>query len=292
MQDRLERVPGPVAVATVARVFDPRRLTRMEAQFAGPVDWTRHDASFYRCFMAEIDDALPAADRADLRQRVAAALDLELAGPVRVTAQRMEVGDGADRHSDRPLVGYECARLIVQLDTPEGGAFHMVQGSRVWLDRPSVRNQGLALELAAGSDHLVTPCRSLRRTVVVHFWHRANPPHARDLVHGWLAPMSFAELPRELDPLVERADQLTSDEVTGRAARVAWLLGRWGAPPATLVGAFQATLDGASPGSDAEARARFVVGLMLDAFDRSAYEGLSTASRSWWLEALGQATPR
>ncbi|MEO0602217.1 MAG: hypothetical protein AAF211_12320 [Myxococcota bacterium] len=291
----LARIPGPVPVAVTSSALEPTALTRLDDRFRSTTNWVRHDASFYRCWIAEADDALPEAMRHRLRDEVANALGLDLAGPVRITVQRMDVGDGADRHTDRPLVGYECARWIAQLDTPSGGCFRMLEPDgddwRTWLERPATRNQAIAFELCDAAHHEVAECRTARRTVVLHFWHRANPPHARDLVHAWLAPMSFASLPRALDSRLAEADATTDDHVTGFAARVAWLLDAWG--HGDVVGAFARALTGAPPASEDEARARFVVELALESFDRRAFEALPVRARQWWLDALeGRAASR
>ena len=277
-------------MALVDAAFDPSTLRELDERFASTTAWVRHDASFYRCWIAETDDALPQAVRQGLRDQVATTLGLDLAGPVRITTQRMEVGDGADRHTDRPLVGYEAARLIVQLDTSVGGTFRMLEpsndGWRPWLTQRATRNQGAAFELCEASHHEVTECRSARRTLVVHFWHRANPPRARPLVQSWLERMSFRDLPAALDPLLAEADATVDDSSTGFAGRVAWLLGKQ--EYADLIGAFQRALVRAPPASEAEARARFVVDLALESFDRYAFEALPHRSQRWWLDALAE----
>ncbi|MEM6926878.1 MAG: hypothetical protein AAF602_08130 [Myxococcota bacterium] len=288
----LVRIPGPVPVAVTSSAFDPVTLAGLDDPFRSTKGWVRHDASFYRCWIAEADDALPEHTKHGLRDEVASVLELDLAGPVRITVQRMAVGDGAHRHTDRPLVGYECARWIAQLDTPSGGDFRMLEpdgeGWRPWLERPAARNEAVAFELCEAAHHEVTECRTPRRTVVVHFWHRANPPHARRLVDQWLAPMSFAALPPELDLMLAEADATTDDHVTGFAARVAWLVDAWGHDD--VEGAFSRALTGAAADSESEARARFVVGLALESFDRRAFEALSPSSREWWLDALAAPT--
>ncbi len=290
---KLVRVHGRIPLATTDEAFEEVVLHRLDARFAATTDWVRHDASFYRCFIAECDDALAPSARSRLRDEVGEVLGLDLAGPVRVTAQHMAVGDGADRHTDRPLVGYEAARLVAQLDTPDGGRFRVLEpdgsdGWRAWLDRPAVRNQAVALELCEASHHEVTECRTPRRTVVAHFWHRANPPHARELVHGWLAPMSFAALPAALDARIAEADAHVDPHLTGRAARVVWLLAQWDDDEGVLAGAFERAVTGASPESEPEARARFVTHLALESFDREAFEALPDRSRQWWLDGLAR----
>ncbi|MEN0065910.1 MAG: hypothetical protein AAGA48_27465 [Myxococcota bacterium] len=289
MKQPLERVSGRIPVAVTEAAFDAQMLAKLDARFAATRDWVRHDQNFYRCFIAEADDALPDSIQTGLRDAVGAALGLPLAATVRITVQRMTTGDGADRHTDRPLVGYEAARFILQLDTPRGGCFRLLEAEgqgRAWLQRPAVRNQALAFELCTDADHDVTPCVDARRTLVVHFWHRANPPHARDLVHQWLAPMSFASLPSVLDPLIAEADANFDDRVTGVAGRVAWLIGQWGGTPADVSEAFIRVLKGALAGTEAEARARFIVELALDSFDRSTFEALPVSSQRWWFSAL------
>jgi hypothetical protein len=117
---RLTPVPGPFPLAVADAMFDDAVLARLTALFEGWAGWPRHEDTFYRCWITEVHDELDPAWLAGLRHEVSEALGVPLAGPVRVTAQRMAPGDGSDRHTDRPLAGYEAARLVLQLDSAEG----------------------------------------------------------------------------------------------------------------------------------------------------------------------------
>ncbi len=260
---RLTPVPGPFPLAVADAMFDDAVLARLTALFEGWAGWPRHEDTFYRCWITEVHDELDPAWLAGLRHEVSEALGVPLAGPVRVTAQRMAPGDGSDRHTDRPLAGYEAARLVLQLDSAEGGHFRTFDGERLWLERPPRPNQAVAFELSARSWHAVTPCASVRRTVVFHFWHPDNPPDMRERLDAMLAGVSFAELPRALHRWMDEAEARLPDELTNRAGLVAALLGRQGHEDDVLVEAYRAVVDG-RPLEGAAARAGWLVGLHLE----------------------------
>jgi len=285
----VRRVHGPFALAVTETAVDPGELWRLGALFVQPAPWVRHQDHFYRCFIAEVDGHLPAPMVARLRGRVGAVLGLDLADPVRVTAQRMEAGDGSDRHTDRPRAGYEAARLVVQLDRDVGGHFRAFDGPRVWVDRAPQPNGGVALALSDRSAHDVTVCTATRRTVVFHFWERDNPPAASRVVDDLLGSMSFAELPRALDPVMTAAEALHDDAHTHRAGSVASLLHGWGSDPDALLAAYRAAISGAAATSDTDALARWLVTLFVDGFDRVGLAALPNSARVQWRRLLDAA---
>lgn len=268
MIQALRRVPGPFLLATSDAAFAPDVLALLHAHFDTGA-WERHQDSFYRCHLARIE--LPPRLVEAVRTEVAAVLGVALHPQVTVTAQRMEASDGSDRHTDRPAAGYEAARLVVQLDTVEGGVFRAFAGERIWLERPARPNHAVAFELSPHSEHDVTPSLGLRRTVVFHFWHPANPPDARARLESWFGDMSFGDLPAELDEAMLEAEATLDDEQTWRAAAVTWTLARLQC--ADLPSAYERALLHRPQGT-LECFAGFLVDLHHEGFDREAWDAL------------------
>ncbi len=88
----------------------------LEQLFSEGKDWQRRDAEFYRCFLrdctAEVSVELLRATAARMREITGFPLTEE----VQLTAQRVVPGQSIGVHSDRPLLGYEFARLVVHLN--------------------------------------------------------------------------------------------------------------------------------------------------------------------------------
>lgn len=209
-----------------------------------------------------------------LRDALAVALDLPLHPEVTVTAQRMHPGDGAGPHTDHPLAGYEAARLILQLDAPRGGAFRALGADgRPWLTRDPRPNGAVAMALSPRSWHDVADCLDLRRTVVLHAWHAANPPDARERLDAWFAGWSPAHLPTAWDPMVLDVEARVPDEVSLAAAATAWTLLRWGRSEAEAREAYRSVADGRQPLPEA-AWAAWLFDLHRDGFDADAWGAL------------------
>lgn len=265
----LRRVPGAYRLATSDALFDTSVLQLLEDRFDTGA-WERHQDSFYRCHLARIE--LPEPLVQAVRTEVAAVLGLPLHPVVSVTAQRMEASDGSDRHTDRPAAGYEATRLVVQLDTVQGGVFRAFDGERIWLERPPAPNHAVAFELSGRSEHDVTPSAGLRRTVVFHFWHPANPPDAKARLDAWFQGMNFGDLPAALDAVMLEAEATLDDEQTWRAAAVTWTLARLGG--ADLAGTYERALWRRAEGA-LESLAGFLVDLHHDGFDREVWDSLA-----------------
>jgi hypothetical protein len=257
----LTRVPGPFPLAVTDRAFPASDLALLHGLFHSDQPWQRHRDVFYRCDIAVVD--LPRSLLDPLVHEVATVLGMELLPHVRVTAQRMGPTDGSGRHTDRPLAGYEAARLVVQLDEAQGGRFRAFDGDRIWLDRPARPNQAVAFELSDRSHHDVTDCDGPRRTVVFHFWHPANPPDARARLDRLFADLSIADLPPAMDAVMTEAEARLPDETTLEAALVAVLLHHWGEPLTVVRNGYQEALAGRVAG-----RAGWLVRLHLDGFER------------------------
>lgn len=258
----LTRIPGPFPLASTDVAFDAADVRRLEALFHPDQPWQRHQDHFYRCFIAVVE--LPQPLLSTLSSQVSEALGLDLLPHVQVTAQRMEATDGSGRHTDRPLAGYEAARLVVQLDAAEGGRFRAFDGERIWVDRPPQPNQAVAFELSNASEHDVSEAHSVRRTVVFHFWHPANPPDARQRLDRLFGDLSIGDLPLALDPIMTEAEAQQPEDRTYEAALVAALLHKWGEPVDAVISGYREALDGRC-----DSRAAWLVHLHVNDFDRS-----------------------
>lgn len=283
----LHRVPGAFALAVTEQALGPEGVDAVMERLAQAPDWKRHDQYFYQCFIQDVHN-WPASHGDALRSAVADALEMHLAGPIGVTLQRMDPGDGAAPHTDSPRAGFEVARLVVQLDTVAGGCFRALDDGVAWFEQAPSPNLGVAFELCDHSWHEVTPSEGVRRTIVFHFWHPANPPLARPLLDATVGTMRFTDLPTALDASIARADQI-DPEHTHRAAQIAWWLQRWGYADPILVSAFDRSVQQQAPHTSDEALARFLGHLHREGFDRRAWQTLPASATRRWTEMLASA---
>ncbi len=274
---RLHHHPFPYL--TAATSFPAEVLADLRARFEGPLDWQRHD-SFYRCHMAHLDGLDPAW-LAHLAARMRTLLGVPLTDRVTATVQRMDPGDHALPHTDRPLVGYEVARLIVQLDpgwTPEDGGVFEALGSPdpddVAHQVPPLHGSAVGFVMTPRSWHAVRPTRRPRHTVVFHFQHVANTPDVARAIHRTFEAVDLASLPAALDAPMAEAEASLPEEITRRAALTAWLLHRWGEPVADVLRAYSDALHDPLPPFDAPAAqllAAWAVRLRTDDFPTEAW---------------------
>jgi hypothetical protein len=201
--------------------------------------------------MADITSWLDDAWCQQITARVAEILDTPLLPTVYVTAQRMQAGQQARVHTDRPLAGYEAARFILQLKSDwqygDGGVFQThrdASGETISSKRPPRRNQGLGFCMGNHSYHSVSPAGPPRHTVVFNFWHPANPPDLGTELDRLFERCHFGELPAAIEHLAIDAEARLDPDVTYRASLVAWLLQRWQAAPSTVVQGYRLSLDG------------------------------------------------
>jgi len=310
----------PVAHTTPFRCFTfdtalPERwCAALEAQFAAEPDWQHHVLPFYEALVADVTAELPADWWPLLRERVSALVGFRLGEQVRVTIQRMEPGHRADPHTDRPLVGYEVARLVVQL-TPswqpgDGGLFrgHPDEaGEVIALEREPLRNRGFVFEMTPETHHSVTHVVRRRHAVVFNFWHAGNPEPLADQVEALFADFRVDGLPRALDALAAEVEATEPEEVSERASSVAWALQAWGYPPEVVVAGYtQSVALGEALPSEAPQHeagvaielARWVASLHLDPFRASRWEQARAllapvqpeqwpALADWWGRTLG-----
>ncbi len=238
------------------------------ALFDADVVWARHDASFYACWLAVVSDRV-GPDRVEaLRSALERVFGVPLAPGCHVTIQRMEPGDGADPHTDAPKPGYEAVRLIVHFgrgwSEADGGRFSVVGGEGgLWPEW----GHGAAFVLGEGSWHSVqTTCRT-RRSIVFNFWHVANTPDVGAAVDAALLGARFGTGAPEVAGALDFLTATAPEEHATRAGYVAWVLERWGCPPARVVAAIEAVGAGEVPTDPIGDLAEWVVGLRLDGFD-------------------------
>lgn len=276
----------PFPFFTAPAAFPDAVLDDLRGRFDGGLAWARHD-SFYRCHMAHLHDLDPSLLR-ELAARMRTLTGEPMTDEVSATAQRMDPTDHALPHTDRPLLGYETARLVVQLDPgwrPEhGGAFHALgsqDAADVALVVPPLRGSAVGFVMGPSTWHEVTPTTRPRHTVVFHFTHAGNTPAVERAVRATLSDLRLGDLPPELDGPAAEAEATRPEEATRRAILTAALLHRWGAGPEDLVAAYPRAVDDLDPVAPAERLARWVVRLHTEDFDGAAWrrhrDALATA---------------
>ena len=214
---------------------------------------------------------------------------LPLVDRVLVTAQRMQPGQVIGLHSDRPFLGYEIARLVVQLNkhwqAEHGGVlelFESPEGEAVFSVNPEY-NKAFGFLLHAESYHGVTEVTQPRQTVVFNFWHMANTPELAAHVEALFANLHFSEFPAALNPVASEAESSLPEEVTFLAGTAAIALQRWGYDAATVVTGYRHTAGLSSCGTrDAETYAAvlladWVAFLYRDSFDLLLWNNLKNA---------------
>jgi hypothetical protein len=217
-----------------SRAFGPAILADFDALFSSSASWQQRDGAFYKCFLREVTDEIPAAWLTELVARMRAITGLPLMEKVQVTAQRVEPGQVIGVHSDQPLVGYELVRLVLQLNDswcPEdGGLLELYEST----DRPPAigieprRDVAFGFVLHEGSLHGVTEVTRPRRSMVFNFWHAANSPELGEAVERTFGDMHVGLLPSDLDAVMEEAEATLPEEVSFRASLAAWALLHWG----------------------------------------------------------------
>lgn len=289
---------GPEAAHALARLFDE------------DVPWARHDASFYACFLAVVTDRVDPALRVALARRVSVLLDVPLTDDVHVTVQRMDLGDHALVHTDRPLVGYEAARVVVQLNPgwrdEDGGRLEVhasEQGGQPVATMLPTFDAAFAFAQTPASHHAVARSARPRRSAVFNFWHVGNTealaPHVRATFEG----LRFDQLPASLDAVMLDAEETLPEDVTHRAGLIALVLARWGYEDAVVAAAYVAALSRTedagwplAPGEASEAQvalalASWMTELHLDHFDLERWAVLAPLLRTARADTLERLRP-
>jgi hypothetical protein len=213
----------------------------LECLFRQANDWQHRDGSFYRCSLCDVTHNIPVSFQAVILARMREITRLPLVDRVVVTAQQMRPGQVIGIHSDRPLLGYEIARLVVQLNKqwhPDHGGvlelFSSPEGKAVFSVDPEY-NKAFGFLLHAESYHGVTEVTQPRKTVVFNFWHVANTPELAAYIQALFANLHFSELPAALDPVASSAESTLPEDTTLRAGTAAVALQRLGYDEATIV---------------------------------------------------------
>ncbi|UJS22734.1 2OG-Fe(II) oxygenase [Thiothrix winogradskyi] len=275
---------NPFPFFAVDAAFSEEQCAALEQLFVQDSGWQHRDGAFYRCSLRDVTEEIPATFHADILARMREITGLPLVERFMVTAQRMLPGHVIGIHSDRPFLGYEIARLVLQLNkhwqAEHGGVLELFaspESEAVFKVNPE-HNKAFGFLLHPKSYHGVTEVTQPRQTVVFNFWHVANTPELEAHIKALFANLHFSELPAALDPIAAAAEASLPEEVTYRAGTTAIALHRWGYDAATIVSGYQysAGLDG-SHSHDAETYAAvrladWVAYLYRDSFDLVRWE--------------------
>jgi len=280
----------PYPYFTVEPAFSPAVGACLEALFEQDLPWREHGGAFYEVRNCDSTDRIDPHVLAAVVERMRTLTGLPLTARVAVTAQTMAPGQRIGVHSDRPLVGFEAVRLVVQWNrgwrAEDGGVLQVHDdeaGTRVCATAAPRFNSALGFIMHPGSYHSVTETTKPRRTLVFNFWHVGNSPALADAVKTLFARMQFGELPSLLDPLRVEAERSLPEEQTYRALVVATALQRWGLPEAVIRDGYQAaTFPPESPGTDCAAAATIALAqwaahLYVDDFDQAQWQRLNVA---------------
>ncbi len=273
----------------VNAAFSAEQCAALDQLFSQDIEWQQRDGEFYRCSMCDVTEIIPGLFKAEILARMREITGLPLDYRVLVTAQRMLPGQVIGLHSDRPFLGYEIARLVVQLNkqwqAEHGGVlelFSSPEGEAVFSVNPEY-NRAVGFLLHGDSYHAVTEVTQPRLTVVFNFWHMANTPELAAHIKALFANLQFSEFPAALNSVASAAESSLSEEVTLLAGTAAIALHRWGYDAATVVIGYQHSA-GLSPcdTSDAETYAAvlladWVAYLYRDSFDLDRWNNLQSA---------------
>ena len=235
----------PFPFFLVNAAFSEEQCVLLEQLFSLDNEWQHQNGGFYRASLCDVTEIIPATFQSEILDRMRAITGMPLVDRVLVTAQRMLPGQVIGLHSDRPLLGYEIARLVVQLNKnwqeSHGGVLELYssqKGAAVFSVNPEY-NKGFGFLLHANSYHGVTEVTEPRQTVVFNFWHRANTPELATHIETLFANLSFSEFPAALNPIASAAESSLSEEVTYLAGTTAIALHRWGYDETTVVAGYQ-----------------------------------------------------
>jgi hypothetical protein len=279
----------PFSFFFVNAAFSEEQCAALEKLFSQDLEWQHRDGAFYRCSICDVTEIIPATFQTEILARMREITGLPLVNRVLVTVQRMEPGQVIGIHSDRPFLGYEIARLVVQLNkqwqAEHGGVlelFESPEGKAVLGVNPEY-NKAVGFLLHPDSYHAVTEVTQPRQTVVFNFWHMANTPELAAHVEALFANLHFSEFPAALHPVASAAESSLAEEVTYRAGTAAIALHRWGYDAATVVTGYQHTAGLCTcDTSDAETYAAvlladWVAYLYRDSFDLLRWNSLQSA---------------
>jgi hypothetical protein len=236
---------NPFPFFYVNSAFSEEQCAALGCLFLQDAEWQHRDGAFYRCSLRDVTESISAAFQAEVLGRMREITGLPLVNRVLVTAQRMLPGQVIGIHSDRPLVGYEIVRLVVQLNkqwqAEHGGVlelFSSPESDAVFSVNPEY-NKAFGFLLHVDSYHAVTEVTQPRQTVVFNFWHAANTPELAAHVQALFTNIHFSELPTLLNPIASAAELSLPEDTTFRAGTAAIALHRWGYDEQTIVTGYQ-----------------------------------------------------
>jgi len=242
---QLSHHTNPFPFFKITSAFSKEQCTLLESLFIQDGEWQHRDGAFYRCSLRDVTECIPATFKNEVIDKMCEITGLPLTDRIAVTAQRMLPGQAIGIHSDRPLLGYEAVRLVVQLNKywqPEHGGvleLHSSPDSEAFVNVNPVYNEAFGFLLNADSYHGVTEATQLRQTVVFNFWHAANTPELEAHVKTLFRNINFSELPAALNSVAVVAESNLAEELTFLAGTTAMALVRWGYDDATVIAGYQ-----------------------------------------------------
>lgn len=280
----------PYPFFTSESAFSPAVCADLEGLFEQDLPWIEHGGSFYEVRNCDVTSRLAPDLLAALAERTRTLTGLPLTARVAVTAQTMAPGQRIGVHTDRPLVGWEAARVVVQFtrdwqrgDGGELQAHDDEAGTRVCASAAPRFNSAFGFVLHRDSYHSVRETTKPRRVLVCNFWHEGNSQVLGEAVQALFKQMQFGDLPRLLDQDRNAAEQSLPEEQTYRALVVATALQRWGLPEAIIRDGYRAaTAFAAPPATDcaagvAIALAQWAAQLYVEDFELAQWQRLNLA---------------
>jgi hypothetical protein len=273
----------------VKTAFSEEQCAALEQLFVQAKAWQHQDGVFYSASLCDVTEAIPATFKAELLARMREITGLPLVERMLVTVQQMLPGQVIGIHSDRPLLGYEIARVVVQLNkqwqAEHGGVLELFSSphSEVVFSVNPEYNKAIGFLLHADSYHAVTEVSQPRQSVVFNFWHMANTPELAAHLEALFADLNFSEFPAALNPIASAAESCLPEALTFRAGTAAIALHRWGYDAATIVMGYQHSAEiSTCDSSDAETYAAvlladWVAYLYRDTFDLIRWNHLQNA---------------
>lgn len=282
----------------VTSAFSVEQCAELEQVFLQAGEWQHREGGFYQCSLRDVTEKISTAFRAEVIDRMREITQLPLVDRCVITAQKMMPGQAVGVHSDRPLLGYEIARLVVQFNKQwqagHGGVLELFASpdSEAVVHVFPRYNEAFGFLLHADSHHAVTKVNQPRQTLVFNFWHTANTPELATHVQDLFANVHFSELPAALNPVASSAESNLPEDITFRAGTAALALHRWGYDDTTVVTGYLysaglATDDSVNAETHAAVRlADWIARLYRDSFDlarwkllRGELEGIEMFSR-------------
>ena len=231
----------PFPFFNVTSAFSVEECSLFEELFERTDNWQHRDTAFYQCSLADITEHISAEFQSELITRMREITGLPLVDRLVVTAQRMLPGQAIGIHSDRPLLGYEIARVVLQLNkkwqAEHGGVLELFtspEGKVAYNVNPNY-NDAFGFVLHEDSFHAVTKVSQPRQSMVFNFWHAANTPELTEHIQTLFTDIHFSDFPETLNAVASDAESNFPEETTLLAGTAAIALQRWGYDEATIV---------------------------------------------------------